>query len=191
MKNTRYIVVMLLFWLFGCQTDAEQSIEIYEQHGNQIRIIKYKSVSTFSPFYDRDSIKMLEQLYDSVLHEKTESLENQLDIATLNLRNAEIELKTIENPLMAAAYENRVQLMRENKQRVEEIIVLYRTSPERTELNQINENLHRLKQFPDSIMGFTLKVSFYGRQGELPKELFHRKYLFDYKKDCLVGVIVE
>jgi hypothetical protein len=122
------------------------------------------------------------------LAEKLESLKHQLEMATTKIQNIESELDSIENPLMVAAVENRIKLMKEDQARIETIISIYQNKPEVTNLSQITERINYLRQFPDSLLGYTIQVSFRGKQGALPKEIYKRNYLFTVEKDSILGL---
>lgn len=179
---------VILVLLIGCNSKENRIIENYELLENHIKVIQIDSLGSFVPIHAGDSIKLLELRYNFILAEKLESLNYQLEMATTKIQNIENELDSIENPLMVAAVENRIKLMKEDQARIETIISIYQNKPEATNLKLIKERMNHLRQFSDSLLGYTLQVSFWGKQGALPKEIYKRNYLFTVEKDSILGL---
>jgi len=190
MKNW-YLFPLFLIMLFlsACLFKQNKLIKNYELSNHQIKVVSIESVDSFRPFYANDSLRILELQYDSLLTEKMKSIENQLGSVILKIENTEKELETIENPLMIAAINSRMKLMIIEKNKIETILSIYQTTPEKTQLLEITNRIKYLKVLQDSLLGYTLKISFIGKQGALPNESYQQNYLFNADKTRIEGII--
>jgi hypothetical protein len=175
--------------LSGCHSGEQKLIFEYEQNVNQILVTKIISEGEFIPFHAHDSILILEREYDSVYRVKVKSLQEQLERISQKLNKIEMDLETVENPLMVAAIESRMKPMKYEQNSIKIVISIYQNTSEKTQLVEITKRIDYLKMSPDSLLGYTLKISFLGNQGALPKEICQRNYLFNVNNSKIVGLI--
>jgi len=192
MKNGYlFSLFLIILFLSACHFKQNKLIKNYELSTYQIKVVSIESVDSFRPFYAYDSIRILELQYDSVYKYKLESLNYQLNMLSQKIEKIELEVEAIKNPLMVNAIENRLKLIYIEKESIEKVLLIYKNTPEKTQLSLISERINYLKMVPDSVLGYTLRVNFTAKQGALPLEMYERNYFFNSEKDCVLGVFKE
>jgi hypothetical protein len=132
---------------------------------------------------------VLDSLYKLTLENKQKALLMQFEEASNKWQNANKELNNIANPLMHKAYGYKVKELKYKKEQIEKIIAVYKSHPEQTQLNHFMVKKQFYESCPNSILGYTLKVAFNGKLGELETQTYERNYLLSPKKDKIIGLI--
>lgn len=187
--SLQYFFLLAVTLLSSCKLNTDRIIENYELETNSIKIAEIVEKNEFIPFYAKDSLEIINTHHDSFLNTKLESLNKQLFEITEKYKVANEELKTIENPLMIKAYGGRVDIIKEDRICVEDIIYIYKNNPEQTQLNQYIIKKNHYSKIANSIIGYKLSVLFNGKQGELIEEVFNKEYLFNINKESIIAII--
>ncbi len=189
MKGIYLCVIFFILMIAGCKTTEEKRAVNFERTENSIVIKQILYQSPLTEFCASDSIIILKKIYDSVLSEKLNDLQSQWEIENSRWEQAHNELQAIKNPLMKKAYGNRVDLMEQDKLKIEKIILIYKTAPEKTQLSKYTAQKEFYERDPDFVLGYICTMHFVGKEGELPEKQFTRTYLLDRNKKSVLGII--
>jgi len=188
MKNSGRILVMLSFVLpFACTNKTNDTISEFEKTQHQVEVKKVIALSEFNPFYGKDSVTILQTLYDTTLNIKLRQLDEYSKNRSRTRNDILKEIPQMDNPKMIKIFEQKAKIIGEELEQTERIKNVYINTPEHTQLNEIIRLMDFYQSINDSLLGYTIKVNFIGKEGLLPKKEFQRNYFFNTKKTKIIS----
>ncbi len=171
----RFAAILLIASLVAaCSAKTDTDIADYELAHHQISISRIKSISTKVPFHASDSIAICEK---KLQEEKARLVATQRQyIDTLDFQIDKVKNNIHNNPQIEKAMNNILNSMQYKRTIAIQIVDAYENSPENTSLRIFINQIDKYKNITDSLLGYTQKVTFIGRQGLLPKETFTKEY---------------
>jgi hypothetical protein len=152
-------------------------------------VLKFNRIGVFQPITAHDSSQIIEKELKIELNKRIQSLEKQIDSFQYLIVKAKTDLKNTQNAQMKKALKNGINSLNIKQSRLRLIDSLYKYAPEKTMLNKQKLRARLLASNTDSLTGYTLKISFSGKEGLLPESTFERTYVFDRQKKRIMGLM--
>jgi len=186
-----FLILFFIFFAAGCTNNHAilKLIKNWEKTQHQISIQKIEPTGKFTDFTMRDSLLILEYMYLNEKTATTTQLQKQNDSLNNQISNTLYDIEKTKNQVMKKILEKGLQSQYRQKEQLIKIVDIYKHHPDKTRLKPLIERIEKYRQYPDSVIGYYIEVSFTGFEGLLPIQEYSKKYLFNREKSKLVGEI--
>ncbi len=182
------VLYLSLFLLIGCTQNFQTKKQIIKfEISNNCQIHEFILINNFKPYFSNDSAIALQIEMDSFLLEKMHALNQELASINQRIIRTEKEQNESENPQMKKAIAYSLYQLDGLKKQQNEIISIYETQPELTQMGWYKNQIQKYKTTPKQIIAQSIKVTFIGTQGKLPFANYECEYFFDPDKRILLA----